>query len=352
MSETLSWPLILGSLLDSSDLSVSEATWAMERVMQGEATPAQLAGLLIALRAKGETVDEIVGFRDAILEHAVPLDVDPMALDIVGTGGDRFGTVNISSTASIIAAAAGTPVVKHGNRAASSSSGSSDVLAALGVDLTLSADRVAEVFRRTGIAFVFAAMFHPGFRHAGPVRAELGVPTVFNFLGPLCNPARPEASAVGVAHLDRVPLFVGVFQTRGATALVFRGDDGLDELTTTGHSHIWEVSRGSVVEHDLDPRDLGLRRASIDQLRGRDAAYNAQVVRSVLAGEEGPVRDIVLLNAAAGLIAFDLARDPGLIRTAILDRLRSALDRAAQAVDSGAATAKLDQWVEETRRGA
>ncbi|NQX17724.1 anthranilate phosphoribosyltransferase [Rathayibacter sp. VKM Ac-2857] len=352
MSETLSWPRILGSLLDSSDLSVSEATWAMERVMQGEATPAQLAGLLIALRAKGETVDEIVGFRDAILEHAVPLDVDPMALDIVGTGGDRFGTVNISSTASIIAAAAGTPVIKHGNRAASSSSGSSDVLAALGVDLTLPAERVAEVFRRTNIAFLFAAMFHPGFRHAGPVRAELGVPTVFNFLGPLCNPARPEASAVGVAHLDRVPLFVGVFQTRGATALVFRGDDGLDELSTTGHSHIWEVSRGSVVEHDLDPRDLGIPRASIDQLRGRDAAYNAQVVRSVLAGEEGPVRDIVLLNAAAGLIAFDLARDPGLIRTAILDRFRSALGRAADAVDSGAATAKLDQWVEETRRSS
>jgi len=143
-----------------------------------------------------------------------------------------------------------------------------------------------------------------------------------------------------------------VFQTRGATALVFRGDDGLDELSTTGHSHIWEVSRGSVVEHDLDPRDLGIPRASIDQLRGRDAAYNAQVVRSVLAGEEGPVRDIVLLNAAAGLIAFDLARDPGLIRTAILDRFRSALDRAAAAVDSGAATAKLDQWVEETQRAS
>ncbi|SMH39774.1 anthranilate phosphoribosyltransferase [Rathayibacter oskolensis] len=350
MSETLSWPRILGSLLESSDMSVSEATWAMEQVMQGAATPAQLAGLLVALRAKGETVDEIVGFRDAILEHALPLDVDPMALDIVGTGGDRFGTVNISSTASIIAAAAGTPVIKHGNRAASSASGSSDVLAALGVDLTLSAERVAEVFRRTGIAFAFAAMFHPGFRHAGAVRAELGVPTVFNFLGPLCNPARPEASAVGVAQLDRVPLFVGVFQTRGATAVVFRGDDGLDELTTTGHSHIWEVSRGSVVEHDLDPRDLGLRRAGIDELRGRDAAYNAGVVRSVLAGEEGPVRDIVLLNAAAGLIAFDLARDPSLIRTAILDRFRDAMARAAEAVDSGAATAKLEQWVQETRR--
>lgn len=350
MSETLSWPRILSSLLESSGLSVSEATWAMEQVMEGAATPAQLAGLLVALRAKGETVDEIVGFRDAILDHALPLAVDPMALDIVGTGGDRFGTVNISSTASIIAAAAGTPVVKHGNKAASSSSGSSDVLAALGVDLTLSAERVAEVFRRTGIAFVFAAMFHPGFRHAGAVRAELGVPTVFNFLGPLCNPARPEASAVGVAHLDRVPLFVGVFQTRGATALVFRGDDGLDELTTTGHSHIWEVSRGSVVEHDLDPRDLGLRRASIDQLRGRDAGYNAEVVRSVLGGEEGPVRDIVLLNAAAGLISFDLARDPSLIRTSILDRFRAAIDRAAETVDSGAATAKLDEWVAETRR--
>ncbi|KQQ01452.1 MULTISPECIES: anthranilate phosphoribosyltransferase [unclassified Rathayibacter] len=350
MSETLSWPHILGSLLESADLSVSEATWAMEQVMEGTATPAQVAGLLVALRAKGETVDEIVGFRDAILDHAVPLDVDPMALDIVGTGGDRFGTVNISSTASIIAAAAGTPVIKHGNRAASSSSGSSDVLAALGVDLTLTSERVAEAFRRTGIAFVFAAMFHPGFRHAGAVRAELGVPTVFNLLGPLCNPARPEASAVGVAHLDRVPLFVGVFQTRGATALVFRGDDGLDELTTTGHSHIWEVSRGSVVEHDLDPRDLGIRRAGIDELRGRDAAYNASVVRAVLGGEEGAVRDIVLLNAAAGLISFDLARDPSLIRTPILDRFRSAMARAAEAIDSGAAIAKLDEWVQETRR--
>ncbi|KZX20599.1 Anthranilate phosphoribosyltransferase [Rathayibacter tanaceti] len=206
------------------------------------------------------------------------------------------------------------------------------------------------MFRRTGIAFVFAAMFHPGFRHAGAVRAELGVPTVFNFLGPLCNPARPEASAVGVAHLDRVPLVVGVFQTRGATALVFRGDDGLDELTTTGHSHIWEVSRGSVVEHDLDPRDLGIRRARIEELRGRDASYNAGVVRSVLSGEEGAVRDIVLLNAAAGLAAFDLAREPDLVRTPILDRLRSAMERAAEAVDSGAATRKLEEWVRETQR--
>jgi len=348
MSEMRSWSSILTSLLEREDLSVADAAWAMDQVMTGEATEAQLAAFLIALRAKGETVDEIVGFRDAILDHAVPLPVDPMALDIVGTGGDRFGTVNVSTTAAIVAAATGVPVIKHGNRAASSSSGSSDVLAALGIDLTLSAEKVAEVLEKAGITFAFASAFHPGFGNAGPVRAQLGVPTVFNYLGPLCNPARPEASAVGVATLDRVPLFVGVFQTRGATALVFRGDDGLDELSTTGHSHVWEVSRGLVTEHDIDPRDLGIPRAKMDDLLGKDAAYNASVVRAVLAGQEGPVRDIVLLNAAAGLVAYELASDPSRVQEAILDRFRSTMAIAAQAIDSGAAAAKLDEWVEAT----
>ncbi|HEV7183573.1 MAG: anthranilate phosphoribosyltransferase [Actinomycetales bacterium] len=348
MSEMRSWSSILTSLLDREDLSVADAAWAMDQIMSGEATEAQLAAFLIALRAKGETVDEIVGFRDAILDHAVPLHVDPMALDIVGTGGDRFGTVNISTTASIVAAAAGVPVIKHGNRAASSSSGSSDVLAALGIDLTLSAEKVAEVLKQAGITFAYASAFHPGFANAGPVRAQLGVPTVFNYLGPLCNPARPEASAVGVATLDRVPLFVGVFQTRGATALVFRGDDGLDELSTTGHSHVWEVSRGLVTEHDIDPRDLGIPRADIDDLLGKDAAYNASVVRAVLAGQEGPVRDIVLLNAAAGLVSYELASDPSRVQEAILDRFRSTMAIAAEAIDSGAAAAKLDEWVAAT----
>jgi anthranilate phosphoribosyltransferase len=348
MSEMRSWSSILTSLLEREDLSVADAAWAMDQVMSGDATDAQLAAFLIALRAKGETVDEIVGFRDAILDHAVPLPVDPMALDIVGTGGDRFGTVNVSTTAAIVAAATGVPVIKHGNRAASSSSGSSDVLAALGIDLTLPAEKVAEVLEKAGITFAFASAFHPGFGNAGPVRAQLGVPTVFNYLGPLCNPARPEASAVGVATLDRVPLFVGVFQTRGATALVFRGDDGLDELSTTGHSHVWEVSRGLVTEHDIDPRDLGIPRAKMDDLLGKDAAYNASVVRAVLAGEEGPVRDIVLLNAAAGLVAYELASDPSRVQEAILDRFRSTMAVAAQAIDSGAAAAKLDEWVAAT----
>ena len=348
MTEMQSWSSVLTSLLAREDLSVADAAWAMDQVMSGEATEAQLAAFLIALRAKGETVDEIVGFRDAILDHAVPLDVDPMALDIVGTGGDRFGTVNVSTTASIVAAAAGVPVIKHGNRAASSSSGSSDVLAALGIDLTLPPERVAEVLRSTGITFAFASAFHPGFANAGPVRSQLGVPTVFNFLGPLCNPARPEASAVGVATLDRIPLIVGVFQTRGATALVFRGDDGLDELSTTGHSHVWEVSRGLVTEHDIDPRDLGIPRARIEDLLGKDAAYNATVVRAVLAGQEGPVRDIVLLNAAAGLVSYELASDPSRVQVSILDRFRSHMAVAAQAIDSGAAAAKLEEWVEAT----
>ncbi|NEN06123.1 anthranilate phosphoribosyltransferase [Diaminobutyricibacter tongyongensis] len=349
MTESPSWSSTLTSLLGGEDLSVANAAWAMEQVMTGKATSAQLAGFLVALRAKGETVDEIVGFRDAILDHAIPLPVNPMALDIVGTGGDRFGTVNVSTTAAIVAAAAGVPVIKHGNRAASSSSGSSDVLAALGIDLGLPAEKVAEVFERTGITFAYASAFHPGFANAGPARAELGIPTVFNFLGPLCNPARPEASAVGVAQLDRVPLIVGVFQTRGATALVFRGDDGLDELSTTGHSHVWEVSRGLVTEHDIDPRDLGIPRATIADLLGGDAAHNADVVRAVLAGQEGPVRDIVLLNAAAGLVSYELALDPSRVQDAILDRFRSKMAVAAQAIDSGAAASKLEEWVAATR---
>ena len=321
----------------------------MQQVMEGAATPAQLGAFLVALKSKGETVDEIVGFRDAILAQAVQLDVDSFALDIVGTGGDRFGTVNISTMASIVAAASGVPVVKHGNRAASSASGSSDVLGALGLDLDLDADRVAAVLGEVGITFAFAAMFHPGFRHAAPVRRELGIPTVFNFLGPLCNPARPEASAVGVADLAKVPLIAGVFQTRGATALVFRGDDGLDELTTTGHSHIWEVSRGAVTEHDLDPIDLGLRRTKISELLGGDAAHNAAIARATLAGEEGAVREIVLLNAAAGLVSWRLAVDHTQADIPLLERFEVNLEIAATAIDSGSAIAKLDQWVAATR---
>lgn len=339
------WPNLLTSLLDGDDLSIAEATWAMREIMRGDATPAQIASFLVALRVKGETVYEMVGFRDAVLEEALPLQVDPIGLDIVGTGGDRFGTVNVSTMAAIVAAAAGVPVIKHGNRAASSQSGASDVLAALGIDLSLPADRVAQILTETGITFAYAALFHPGFANAAETRRQIGIPTVFNYLGPLCNPARPEASAIGVSQLDRVPLIVGVLQTRGATALVFRGDDGLDELTTTGHSHIWEVSRGLVTEHDLEPRDLGIERANIQDLVGGDPEHNAHLVRETLAGASGPIRDIVLLNAAAGLVAYRLSQDVAEGDRNILDRFQEQLDVAAAAIDSGQAAAKLDEWV-------
>ncbi|MCS3843934.1 MULTISPECIES: anthranilate phosphoribosyltransferase [unclassified Microbacterium] len=349
MLDSPTWPDVLTTLLERRDLSVWESTWAMRQVMQGNVSDAKLAGFLIALRAKGETIDEIVGFRDAILEAAVPLPVSSNVLDIVGTGGDRVGTVNVSTTAAVIIGATGIPVVKHGNRAASSASGSSDVLGALGLQLSLAPEEVAAVLDRTGITFAWAAAFHPGFKHAGTARAELGVPTVFNMLGPLCNPARAEANAVGVAQLERVPLITGVFRTRGATALVFRGDDGLDELTTTGHSRIWEVSLGDIHEHDLDPRDLGIPTADLADLIGGSPEHNAGVLRDTLAGTRGPVRDIVLLNAAAGIVAFELSQDATQVQRPILDRLRDGYARAEAAIDDGSAAAKLEAWVDATR---
>lgn len=349
MNIDLAWPTILTTLLDGGDLSVSQAEWAMTQFMTGEATGAQLGGFLVALQSKGVTVEEVIGFRDAILAEASPIKLPTMALDIVGTGGDRFGTVNISSMASIVAASTGVPVVKHGNRSASSLSGSSDVFTSLGLNLSLDADALARSFEDAGIAFVHAARFLQGFKHVAAARSEIGIPTVFNFLGPLCNPVRPEASAVGVADLDRVPIFVGVFRLRGASALVFRGDDGLDELTTTGHSRIWEVSRGGLTEHDLEPRDLGIPRANINDLIGGTPDENADVVRRVLGGEEGPVRDIVLLNAAAGLVAYDLAAEPESVERPLLTRLGEKLEIAAQAIDSGASEAKLNAWVAATQ---
>jgi len=344
-----SWPQLLNALADGQHLSIAEAEWAMGQVMAGEATPSQLGALLIALKIKGETVDEVVGFRDAALAHATALDVPSEVLDLVGTGGDPVGVLNISSVAAVIAAAAGVPVVKHGNRAASSNSGASDVLSALGIDIEISAEHTARVLREVGVTFANAAVLHPGFRHAGPTRREIGVSTLFNVLGPLCNPARPEASAVGVADLARVPLIVGVFQTRGATALVYRGDDGIDKLTTTGHSHVWEVTAGAVQEHDLDPAELGIARASVKDIVGGTPDENAGVIRAVLAGERGAARDIILLNAAAGLAAYDLWRNPAERFVPLRERLANHLHVAEGVVDSGAAAAKLDAWVAATQ---
>ena len=347
MAHERSYPDVLSGLLSGTDLSVAEATQMMSQIMEGDITDAQIASFLVALRAKGETVDEVVGFRAAILDYAVPLDIPPTVLDIVGTGGDPYGAVvNVSSIASIVAAAAGVPVVKHGNRAASSSSGASDLLGELGVNLELEPDQVKAVFDQVGLTFVFAAKFHPGFRHAAKARKEIGVPTVFNILGPLCNPVRPEASAVGVSSLERVPQMAGVFRTRGATALLYRGDDGIDKMTTTGYTRVWEVSRGDVIEHVIDVEEVGLAKASIEDLLGKDPAHNASLAKSVLAGEPGAVRDIVVLNTAAGLTSFDLSNDPHQQDIALKERLINNIGRAQHAIDSGAAQRTLDAWVD------
>jgi anthranilate phosphoribosyltransferase len=346
MTFTHSWPILLAQLLEGVDLSVAQAEWGMAQIMRGEASEGQIGAFLVALAQKGESVDEIVGFRDAILGNAEPIQLSANALDIVGTGGDRHGTVNVSTMAALVIAASGVPVVKHGNRAATSQSGSSDVLGALGINIEMSAKRIEAIFADTGIAFIYAAKFHPGFRHVAAVRREIGIPTVFNMLGPLCNPVRPIASAVGVAEHARAELIASVFAIRGATALVFRGDDGLDELTTTGHSRIWEVTQGGISEHDLDPAELGIKRATIERLVGGDAAHNANIARKTLSGEVGPVRDIVLLNAAAGLVAYELAQDAQTAEISIRERLAAKLETASNAIDSGAASALLAQWVD------
>ncbi len=337
------WPGLLSKLLAGEDLGRTQTSWAMDRIMSGDASPVQVAGFLVALRAKGETVDELAGLTDAMLEHAVRISVPGLTVDVVGTGGDRANTVNISTMAALVVAGAGVRVVKHGNRSASSACGSADVLEHLGVRLDLSPQRVAEVAEVAGITFCFAQVFHPAMRHAAEARRDLGVPTVFNFMGPLTNPARPSASAVGVADLRMAPLVAGVFATAGRSALVFRGEDGLDELTTSGPSRVWLVADGAVSEQVIDPAELGVPASPVEALRGGGADVNAAAVRDLLAGTPGPVRDAVLLNAAAALVAGGLVPAGTLV-----DQLAAAMAVAAASVDSGAAAATLDRWVAAT----
>jgi len=335
---------LISTLIKGTDLTAENTSWAMDTIMSGEATPAQIAGFLVALSAKGETVDELSGLVEAMLAHANPVTISGEKLDIVGTGGDQLNTINISTMAALVSAGAGAKVVKHGNRASSSSSGSADVLEALGVRLDLPIAQVARNAEEAGITFCFAQVFHPSFRHTAVPRRELAVPTAFNFLGPLTNPANVQASAVGVANARMAPLVAGVLARRGSRGLVFRGNDGLDELTTTGPSTVWEIRDGAVSELRFSPEDLGIRLATVEQLRGGNAAANAGVVRDVLAGSEGPARDAVLVNAAAGLVAFDRdAEGP------FLDRMKEAFARAADSIDSGAAAAVLDRWVSLSR---
>ncbi|WP_369037382.1 MULTISPECIES: anthranilate phosphoribosyltransferase [Streptomyces] len=334
-----SWPEVLNALLYGRDQSADATAWAMDQIMRGEATDAQIAGFVVALRAKGETVEEITGLVRAMYEHANVIEVSGRTVDIVGTGGDGAKTVNISTMSSLVVAGTGAKVVKHGNRAASSASGSSDVLGKLGVNLDLTPQRVAEVAEEAGITFCFAIKFHPALRHAGAARGQLGIRTVFNALGPLTNPAKVKAQAVGVADPLMAPIVAGVFAERGNSSLVFRGDDGLDELTTTATSHVWIVRDGKVTEETFDPRDAGLELVPVEALRGGDPGHNAEVALRLLDGETGPVRDAVLLNSAAALVALDPTGGP------LAEQLRAGMEKAAESIDSGAAKRTLERWV-------
>lgn len=335
------WRAILLTLTSGRDLTVDEGRAAMTEILAGNATDAQIAAYIVALRMKGEAVDEVAGMVDAMLEASDPITLpDELhdVVDIVGVGGGasrRAHALNVSTMACFVVAGAGAHVCKHGNRKASSTSGAFDLLEALGVTIDLDGPAVARCVVEAGAGFCFARAFHPAMRHAGPVRAQLGIPTLFNFIGPLSNPARVQRQVIGINDPAMAPTVVGVLQQRGAPrAMIVHGHDGMDELTTTGRSTIWEIRDGDVSQYDLDPRDLGLAVVDLDQLQGGDAAANAAIAHRVLAGEAGPYRDIITLNAAAGLVVAGAADD-----------LESGLAQAAAAIEEGAARRALDRLI-------
>lgn len=354
MNQHLSWPNILGKLIAKQDLDRAEANWAMSQIMAGDSSEAEIAAFMLALRSKGETVAELAGLVDVMLKHAVLLDTGSDAVDIVGTGGDMVGTVNVSSMASILASAAGVPVMKHGSRSASGKTGSSEMLEVLGIKLDISPQRVAEVFREVGITFFFAPVFHPAMRHVAPIRKQLGIPTTFNFLGPLANPAQPLATSLGVANAQIAPLMAQELSQRGRYGLVSRGDDGLDEITTSTTSTLWLVSPDGVDQVTLNPADFGIKLAPQEALIGGDAQYNAQVTRDLFAGKTsgnlGSVRDIVILNAAGGVVAYKAAKSPELAKSPFKARLESAIESVTNALEAGKANAKLEQWVSASQQ--
>jgi anthranilate phosphoribosyltransferase len=336
----MEWPALLSTLVAGSDLTSEQAGDALREILAGAATDAQIAAFLIALRMKGESIGEVSAMVDAMLESAAPIQLPagPDAIDIVGTGGApsrRAHALNVSTMASFVAAGAGARVVKHGNRKASSTSGSFDLLEALGIPLELDGPGIAHCVSEAGIAFCFARSFHPAMRHAGPVRTQLGVPTVFNFLGPLSHPAHVQRQVIGVSDLRIAPIVVGVLQQRGAPrALVVSGDDGMDEFTTTTTSTVHELRDGVVNTTTFDPRDVGIAFVSPDAIAGGGPEVNAEIAERVFAGEPGAYRDIVCLNAAAGLFV-----------AGIVDNLSSGVVKAQESIDSGASAAVLQRLI-------
>jgi anthranilate phosphoribosyltransferase len=322
------------------DLAPEEAQALMREVLEDRSDKEVLKSFLLALKNKGETAEEVSALVQQMYLHCAPITIPERAVDTVGTGGDGAHTINISTTAAIIAAAAGSRVVKHGNRAASSKSGAGDLLEALGVEISLDGEKVARTVSELGIGFCFAPIFHPAMRFAAPARKELGIATVFNILGPLANPARPKAAAIGVANERMHPVMAQVLADRGVEGFVFRGDDGLDEITLATSTSVLTIGGGKISSDRIDAKDFGLSNAPISALVGGDASENARITTAIFAGEKGAPRDAVLLNAAAAIAAFD-----GESARSIHERISNSLSKAISAVDSGAATDLLDKWI-------
>jgi anthranilate phosphoribosyltransferase len=338
------WSSYIDQLEKGLDLEGHEISSVMETILRGEAEVTEIKSFLLALKTKGETAEEVSALVNQMFAHSAPISIADRAVDTVGTGGDGAHTINISTTAAIIAASAGARVVKHGNRAASSKSGSGDLLEALGVAITLDGKGVERTVSELGIGFCFSPIFHPAMRFAAPARKELGVPTVFNILGPLANPAKPQAAAIGVAD-DRMHLVMAqVLATRGVDGFVFRGDDGLDEITLSSTTSILSIGNGEIRSDLIEPSDFGITRAPVSDLVGGDAAENARITLAIFAGEKGAPRDAVMLNAAAAIAAFE-----GEMDLSAQERISRGLKRAEAAVDSGATTALLQRWISLTQ---
>ncbi|MDH4115776.1 MAG: anthranilate phosphoribosyltransferase [Acidimicrobiia bacterium] len=335
----MQWSDVLGKLTAGADLDRAEARQAMAEIMSGSATPAQIAAFIVALRIKGESVDEMTGLVEAMRDAAVTVDVGVDVIDVVGTGGDRLGTFNISTTAALISAAAGAVVAKHGNRSISSQCGSADVLEGLGMNIEMEPAAMVSLIRETGFGFFFAPRYHPAMRHAGPVRKDLGIPTVFNFLGPLANPANARRQSVGVSDARMAERMIGVLAHLGSEyAFVVHGEDGLDEVTTTGPTYIYRLKDGEITHAEFTPEDFGVQRASLDDLKGGGVETNVAITRAILAGEPGPKRDAAVVNAAPAMVAAGLAR--GFVE---------AVDRAYEVIDSGRVSELLESVVQRSR---
>lgn len=346
MTDAVNWPELMTSLLAGKDIAYAHALDAMSEVMNGHVKPEVLAGFLVALAGKGVAVTELSGLADGMIAYAQTIDLPVTSIDIVGTGGDRFMTANISTMASLVVAASGVKIVKHGNKASSSACGSADLLQAAGVNITLNSGQIKEIFTQLGVAFLFANVFHPAMKYVAPVRRALKIPTVFNVIGPLSNPVQPQYNLIGCYSDKIAPLMAEVLAKRGKSALVVRGENGLDELSTVCLNHIWQVYEGKVKHFTFDAvKELHISVAQVEQLRGGDATYNAHIMQDIFAGElTGPIQEAVLLNAAAALVVMsgNMTADS---ETSFAKQMSNTYEQVKEVLISGKPAKLLADWV-------